>query len=386
MEMRAFYHYFGSYAHPFYRDMARNPPPGFRAVVSDDSVLGKSGLRHVQGNGTGLRHALALRAARFLGYPKLVTVKKPAECRFIHAAQYLLRNTDPWVTDFEDATAFTWYDHNVIRKPWTKRLIRRTLEGDACKRILPWTEAARQSLLRTIPHGRWTEKTEVLYPCIDAGRFKVAKRNERKHVELLFVGGGFYEKGGVETIEAFKLLREKYDVGLTMVSKYDEATLARYGNEPGLRLMSKVPQEELDAIYDRADVFVMPTHYDTFGLVYLEAMARGLPCVGTTQFSVPEIVQEHKTGLLVRNHVSRFDETFAPIPGMNPYNGRLLERTKTPPPWAVQELAEKLGTLIESRTLRQRLGRNGRREVETGRFSVKTYRQTMKSIYRIATR
>ena len=381
-----FYHYFGSYAHPFYRDMVLHPPTRYEDVPSDPSVTGTSALRHVAGSKGPRWSGLALRAARLLGYPKIVSVPIPEGCVFVHAAQYLLKNKEPWVTDFEDATAYAWYDHHTIRKPWTRHMIKRALDRDACKAVLPWTKAAQQSLLATIPHGRWVEKMEVLYPCIDARRFNVPRRKTKKIVDLLFVGGGFYEKGGVETIEAFKRLRKKHDVRLTMVSKYDKETRAKYGAEPGLRLLSGVPQEELDQIYAQADIFVMPTHYDTFGLVYLEAMARGLPCVGTTQFAVPEIVQHGKTGLLVKNHVSRFDASFTPIRSMNPYGNELLARTKHPPEWAIAELTETLARLVEDKPLRVRLGKNGRKEVERGRFSVAAYKKATAHIYGKATR
>ena len=43
----------------------------------------------------------------------------------------------------------------------------------------------------------------------------------------------------------------------------------------------------------------MPTMQEPFGLAFLDAMACGLPCVGTRIEAVPEIVREGETGLLV---------------------------------------------------------------------------------------
>ena len=51
--------------------------------------------------------------------------------------------------------------------------------------------------------------------------------------------------------------------------------------------------------YDRSWAFAMPSRGEGFGLVYLEAMARGLPCVGSTQDAAGDIVIDGETGYLV---------------------------------------------------------------------------------------
>lgn len=56
---------------------------------------------------------------------------------------------------------------------------------------------------------------------------------------------------------------------------------------------------ERTRIFRGADVFIFPTLRDVFGLVLLHAMAEGLPVVASAEGSVPEIVQDGKTGFLV---------------------------------------------------------------------------------------
>jgi glycosyltransferase involved in cell wall biosynthesis len=55
----------------------------------------------------------------------------------------------------------------------------------------------------------------------------------------------------------------------------------------------------LDAIFRRASVFCMPSHYEPFGIAFVEAMLAGLPCVGTTAWAMPEIIADGETGWLV---------------------------------------------------------------------------------------
>ncbi len=375
-----YYFYFGSYAHPFYRDLLRASPEGYRAIGSDQSVKSESNLRHVTAQGKSWTHGAKLRAVKIAGYPKLYSIKKPAECKFTHAAQYLLFNSGPYATDFEDASAFSWYDHRVLSLPWTRQIIKRSLNNKNCRAILPWTQAAKESLLTSIPKGAWHEKTEVLYPCLDASKFTVPHRKDNDVVEFLFVGNSLTLKGGAETIEAFKLLQKTHDVRLTVITKFTPEEFEKYGHIPGVQLLTKVPQEELDAAYERADAFIMPSHYDTFGLVFLEAMARGLPCIATDQFATPEIIEHGKTGLLIDNCISRFDKNFKPIRTHTPPDF-MIKALATPPPKSVSDLHDAMAQLADSASMRRKFGQAGRASVESGRFSMSTRRKETKRIY-----
>jgi glycosyltransferase involved in cell wall biosynthesis len=60
-----------------------------------------------------------------------------------------------------------------------------------------------------------------------------------------------------------------------------------------------VPYQELPALYQRADVFVLPSLTESFGQVFAEAMACGLPVVGTTAGGIPEVVGPEQARWLV---------------------------------------------------------------------------------------
>jgi glycosyltransferase involved in cell wall biosynthesis len=90
---------------------------------------------------------------------------------------------------------------------------------------------------------------------------------------------------------------------------------------------------EWTAAWRAADLFVMPTRNEAFGLVYQEAAAAGLPSIGTRLNAVPEIIEDGATGLLIT-------------------------------PGDTSGLARAIDALIASAGLRERLGRNARRKIE----------------------
>jgi phosphatidyl-myo-inositol dimannoside synthase len=91
--------------------------------------------------------------------------------------------------------------------------------------------------------------------------------------------------------------------------------------------------EQLKRYYQRADVFVMPSRQEGFGLVFLEAMALGKPVVGGNCGGTPEVVRDGVTGFLVDP-----DDT-----GM---------------------LATRVLQLLQDEALRREMGKAGRRRVE----------------------
>ena len=58
-------------------------------------------------------------------------------------------------------------------------------------------------------------------------------------------------------------------------------------------------EEELAVYYKNCDLFVAPSLYESFGLIYVEAMAYCKPVIGCKVGGVPEVVKDGETGVLV---------------------------------------------------------------------------------------
>ena len=102
-------------------------------------------------------------------------------------------------------------------------------------------------------------------------------------VRLIYVGEVSRNKNPEETIAACGFLREKgYAVSLAVVGAIsDESYRVKISDCDFIEYHEKCPQEEVLQYLQDADVFVMPSHTETFGLVYAEAMSQGLPVLYT---------------------------------------------------------------------------------------------------------
>jgi glycosyltransferase involved in cell wall biosynthesis len=77
------------------------------------------------------------------------------------------------------------------------------------------------------------------------------------------------------------------------------ALSSRLGLGSRVELLGHVPFEQLVAEYRGADIFCLPSLQEGFGIVFLEAMAAGLPVVACRVAAVPEVVPDGECGLLV---------------------------------------------------------------------------------------
>jgi glycosyltransferase involved in cell wall biosynthesis len=74
--------------------------------------------------------------------------------------------------------------------------------------------------------------------------------------------------------------------------------IARFGFEKRVKVLGAVSDSELDILYTQADVFVLASLFEGYGMVYAEAMAYGLPIIATSGGAIPDTVPS-EAGLLV---------------------------------------------------------------------------------------
>jgi alpha-maltose-1-phosphate synthase len=166
--------------------------------------------------------------------------------------------------------------------------------------IFTLSERLRQSFLRDF--GLPPDRVHTVYagPNLDPAAIPDRPAAEGKPPTILFVGVRFERKGGDLLLAAFRRVREAIpDARLIIVGPRSLAV-----TDPGVDyrgfLSKDVPTEwqALVEAYSAADVFCLPTRFEPFGIVFVEAMFFGLPCIGPDAWAVPEIIDDGVTGLL----------------------------------------------------------------------------------------
>ena len=152
-----------------------------------------------------------------------------------------------------------------------------------------------------------------------------------------------------------RLLHEWTDLQLVAVGEGDDqAWLEQLAEGCGVRrhvhFFSGLTYSELAACYSACEIFALPSSGEGFGLVYLEAMARGKPVIGGAHGGAPEVIDDGRTGYLVQH-------------GDAP------------------QLATSIETLLANPDLAREMGARGRERVNRD-FKFSVFAKSLKKIFR----
>jgi glycosyltransferase involved in cell wall biosynthesis len=158
-------------------------------------------------------------------------------------------------------------------------------------------------------YGVAAEKIVVVPEPIELERwtslFAAAAPRPRGGPTILCVARMYPRKRVGDLLEAAALLRPRIPgARVRIVGKgpgWEDAVRlhAKLGLGETVTLLGDVSRDRLAEEYVSADIFCLPSVQESFGIVFLEAMAAGLPVVACRAAAVPEVVEDGVTGLLV---------------------------------------------------------------------------------------
>jgi len=167
------------------------------------------------------------------------------------------------------------------------QLERESLLPDSSKAIIAVSKRVKEETVRH--YGVPAEKIEVVYNGVDAGEFKPsdeARKLVRSQLAvpegdylLLFCGSGFKRKGLESAIRAV----DRVPSAKLAVVGVGEAT-----SHPRVRMLGR--RTDVASLYAAADALILPTLYDPFPNVTLEAMASGIPIIVSRVAGVSEVI------------------------------------------------------------------------------------------------
>ena len=176
-------------------------------------------------------------------------------------------------------------------------------------RIVVSTDHERQAL--TDLYGARRERIVVIHGGVDLDLFRRTDRETARAAlrlsgeVLLFVGRIDRVKGLDVLIRAVALLKHRPNLRLVVVGgSGQEAELHRnraLAEALGLLVdfRGAVAQEDLPAYYSASDALVVPSHYESFGLVAVEALACETPVIASMVGGLPTVIHDEVNGLLV---------------------------------------------------------------------------------------
>ena len=190
---------------------------------------------------------------------------------------------------------------DLVRRPFCRKL-RDVLINMCVAHYVALTEYDK-SVMNRVLHIR-RKKVAVIHNGIDAGMKFSGKRKKQKGPVIGFVGRLEKQKGIKYLVEAVPDILKRYS-GLKVLiagSGSEETSLKTLAHERGVRKnidflgFVKQPLE----IIGQLDVFVLPSVWEGFPYVLLEAMLLRKPIVATNIFGINEIIENEKSGILVK--------------------------------------------------------------------------------------
>ena len=219
----------------------------------------------------------------------------------------------PTVFSYHTRAATKRDAHSHSSEPDARVIAERHIAEGADK-IIAWTPEESRTLRED--YGLDEDRIEICAPGVDCEAFAPVPRHEAKRSlpnpdapTVLYVGRLDPFKGIDLMVEAFAEIRAVLPPARLVVAgdgdscqrEHFESLISRFGVGDSIDWLGLVEHSAMPRLYSAADVMVVPSFHETFGLAALEAAACGLPVVAAAVDGLRAIVRNSETGYLVSN-------------------------------------------------------------------------------------
>lgn len=213
-----------------------------------------------------------------------------------------------WIRDVRKKTP-SLYDRGVIS------LERSMIKNGGESTFLTVSSLAEQAFIKE--YGQLPGNWRIIHPCVDVARFSSPDRDacrsgirgefgiSASDVLVLFVGMNFELKGLDTVMEAIARAghdRPEKRIHLLVAGKGNEAKYRKLADS--LNIADNVTfagtlSSGIERFYRAADLFIMLSAFDTFGMVVLEAMAARLPVIVSSNVGAKDLVEDGVNGFII---------------------------------------------------------------------------------------
>lgn len=204
----------------------------------------------------------------------------------------------PAIANFYPSNRFhhanTQWDGNIITRDCLHNAKRLIFSSEWAARTAVEFYGIKKNKIQVIPFGPNLDTSHQF-----ADIKKIIQARSKKCIKLLFVGKDWYRKGGDIVLEVAAALHQSgIAVLLTIVGcKPDIKFLSYIKCE---EFLSKNKEEEvnrLKQLYREAHFLFVPSRAESYGMVFCEANAFGVPCISTYVGGIPEIIKDGINGM-----------------------------------------------------------------------------------------
>lgn len=197
-----------------------------------------------------------------------------------------------------------------IDYPLKNKFRYRIAYNNLADKIVANSEATKSTMLKNAPWLK-TERVKVVYNGINPEFYKPEHTKdlrkefgfEKNDFVIGFVGRLSLQKGIMYALEGFKIINEKHNNVRLLICGDGElkSDVEKFISENQLEQKIYLAgfRKDIPNIMKTIDVLLTPSLWEGFGIVLIEAMAAGKPCVATNTSSIPEIVEDGINGYLV---------------------------------------------------------------------------------------
>ena len=173
----------------------------------------------------------------------------------------------------------------------------------AARRVV--TTSAATARLLTADYCIASERLSVVEPGTDRGDARPRKNDDAM---VLLAVGAVVERKGYDLLVAALAKLKHLSWRLVIAGDHGrspeafrrlEADIAWFGLADRITLLGALSAQQLASLYATSDLFVLPSRFEGYGMAFAEAIAHGLPVIGTTAGAIPQTVPAG-AGILVR--------------------------------------------------------------------------------------
>lgn len=203
-----------------------------------------------------------------------------------------LNSKKPFIIEFDNPFVSTFYNYLAFTK--YKKILSKFY--DKAYKLTFMSETAKNHFLSEFGKA-YEHKCFINYPF--AKRNYTNRKSNKEEIRFVFAGFDFRGKGGYELLEAFQRVKNKR-IRLYIFSWVPEEIKDKIKDERMI-ISEPISRKKLLDILPSMDVFVLPTFYESFGVVLLEALSSGCGLIATNVYAIPEMIRDNKNGVLLKH-------------------------------------------------------------------------------------